>query len=125
MRLSGATLKTSPYWSSRESISRSVAPPPSDAAAAAARTAVGACSERMEMDSTAFCRASALTKRPTMMSVTSRALVSKKSPVESGRPRARKPKETSEKTYAALVLRTMSRSISTMRAKTSAFSALV
>jgi hypothetical protein len=120
MRLLGATFEDVAILKEVRVNFAFLAPSPS----AAARTAECACRDRNKMDSTAFCCAKALTKRPTMMCVTSKALVSKKSLVESGLPRTRKPKETSEKMYAALELKTMSKSISTMRAKTSALGTL-
>ena len=62
----------------------------------------------METDSTAFCLANALIYSPTMMRVTSSVLVSKNSPVGRGCPRIKYPNETIEKTYAAVVLSTIS-----------------
>jgi hypothetical protein len=50
------------------------------------RSAVGVCNDLIEINSTALCRAKALTARLTMMSVTSKVLVSKNCPVNNGFP---------------------------------------
>lgn len=111
MRESGAALSISPYWSSRASIVSSIL------LAGFTIRAVATCKDLIEMDSTAFCLAKALTRRPSIIRVTKRVLVSKKEPVDSGRLWTLYTKETMENIYAVVVLRTINKSISITRVK--------